>query len=396
MTRFVSKQGPPGLLRLCVVFHESEALGAGRSELNCLPDLQELGWTATGWFPGEGELVEEEPGALAARIVEDKPIAYSARGWRAAPGVVPRALRTPGYLRSFRRALLAHRPHVVHVNTLRALPEASIARTLGIPVVVHVHELPDAGVKSAAVLRWAAQAGDVLVAVSGAVATRLRPYAGATPLLVVHNGIEPLDIERKAKRGTVGTIATVARTKGTDVFLHAAELALARDSSLRFEHAGARGLDNDADFARRIDDQAARLADGVTMLGTRPAAELLARWELFVMPSRQDSFPLAVLEAMSVGVPVIASSVGGIPEQLMHLETGVLVPSGNAVELADWIVRLHGDAPLRRKLAKAAAARVRSEFTTSAQALGLHRAYLAALNLRHAPPPVRRATLEAL
>jgi glycosyltransferase involved in cell wall biosynthesis len=394
----VSGLGPPGLLRLCVVFHESEALGAGRSILNCLPELQGLGWTATGWFPGDGDLVDEAADRLAARIVEQKPIAYSARGWRADPGVLPRAARTTPYLRAFRRALLSNRPHVVHANTLRSLPEATVARTLGIPVVVQVHELPEEGAKATVTLRWAARVADVLVAVSNAVAARLRPHAGRTPLITVHNGIQPYSTERRPEPGLVGTIGTVAWTKGTDVFLEAAEIALRRNAGLRFEHAGPRGLDNDVEFGRRADALARRpsVAEGVQMLGPQPAGDLLQRWELFVLPSRQDSFPLVVLEAMSAGLPVIASAVGGVPEQVAHLESGILVASESPTELSDWILRLHEDAELREKLGGAAAVRVREDFTPARQALGLHRAYLAALNLRHAPPPVRRATVEAL
>src|SRR5919106_834040 len=129
---------PPGFLRLLVVFHESEALGAGRSMLNALGPLAAYGWTASGWFPGEGPLLHEASGAIAVRALRPKPIRYSLRGWRAHPGLVSRVRETPAYLRAFRRALLQIRPHVVHANTLRSLPEARIARQLGLPVVLHV------------------------------------------------------------------------------------------------------------------------------------------------------------------------------------------------------------------------------------------------------------------
>jgi glycosyltransferase involved in cell wall biosynthesis len=393
-----SEPGPPGLLRLCIVFHESEALGAGRSVLNSLPELQELGWRASGWFPGSGALIDEAAGLLAASRVESKPIAYSARGWRAAPGIRSRVTRTPRYLREFRRALLSTRPHVVHINTLRALPEAYTARALGIPVVLHVHELPDAGMKSTAALRAAALTADVLVAVSDAVASRIRGHVGRTPVVVVANGVPPLRVERAPIPGTVGTIGTIARTKGTDVFFEAALIARAESPDLRFEHVGHRMLDNDAEFATLVDELAASpaLEGSARLLGPQPAAVALARWEIFVLPSRQDSFPLASLEAMQAGLPVIASDVGGIPEQITHLQTGILVRPEDPKALADWIVRLHREPDLRQTLGDAAAERVRTAFTPERQARGLHRAYLAALNLKHAPPPVRQATLEAL
>jgi glycosyltransferase involved in cell wall biosynthesis len=306
--------------------------------------------------------------------------------------------RTPGYLRDFRRELLRTRPNVVHANTLRVLPEAAVARSLGIPVVVHVHELPDPGAKASLALKWAGKTADVIVAVSNAVAERLAPHVGGTPVLVVPNGVPPLGVERRPEPGLIGTVGTICNTKGTDVFLRAAAIARRQVPELRFEHVGQADLDNDRNFTQRVEELAAvpELAGGLRMLGRQPAADVLARWETFVLPSRQDSFPLASLEAMQAGLPVVASAVGGLPEQIDHLETGVLIPSERPDELAHWIVRLHREPELRDRLGRAAAERARVGFTIDAQVRGLHRAYLAALNVKYAPPPVRASMLEAL
>src|SRR5215218_3281829 len=127
---------PPGLLRLFVVFHEPEALGAGRSVLGALEALAAYGWTTSAWVPGDGPLLAEGRPLLASVAMREKPLRYSLRGWRADPGAAQRLRATPAYLREMRRALLIARPHVVHVNTLRSLPEARVARALGLPVVL--------------------------------------------------------------------------------------------------------------------------------------------------------------------------------------------------------------------------------------------------------------------
>jgi glycosyltransferase involved in cell wall biosynthesis len=388
---------PPGFLRLFVVFHESEALGAGRSVLNALDPLRGYGWTPSGWFPGEGPLLDVAAEIIPAHALRSKPIRYSLRGWRASPGILSRVRDTPEYLRSFRRAVLLARPHVVHANTLRTLPEARIARRLGLPVVVHVHELPSPSVKRTLMVRSAASVADVLVVVSEAVADVVRPHAGTTPILVAYNGVARAAVTRGiSDSATVGTVGTVCRTKGTDVFLEAAALARTRCPELRFEHVGEHGLDDDLEFEKRVATLAAEtdVREAVSFLGRRDAAAELRRWEMFVLASRQDAFPLASLEAMSAGVPVIATHVGGLREQIEHLESGVLVEPESPGALSDWIVRLHRDPALREKLAAAAAARVEERFTTDLQAAVLHKAYLAALNLRHGPPPVRRRTME--
>ena len=398
--RDVSAGEPPhGFLRLLVVFHESEALGAGRSVLNALEPLTGYGWTASAWLPGDGPLLDEARGSIAAHASFPKPIRYSVRGWRSEPGFVPRLRRTPAYLRRFRDALLRLRPHVVHANTLRTLPEARVAKMLGLPLVLHVHELPPPSAKRTLALRAASGLADVFVAVSSAVADMLEPHAGSTPIVVARNGVRAPGVTREAAdEPVVGTIGTVCRAKGTDVFLEAVALAHRLRPDLRFEHVGQSGLDDDEQFADLVRARAEEpdVRDALDMLGRRPASDALAGWETFVLPSREDAFPLASLEAMAAGVPVIATSVGGIPEQIEHLESGVLVEPDRPHEVADWIVRLHDEPALRERLAAGAVARVRERFTVERQAERLHEAYLGALNLRHGPPPVRRRTLETL
>ena len=144
-------------------------------------------------------------------------------------------------------------------------------------------------------------------------------------------------------------------------------------------HPGYGFLSESSHFARAVREA------GLVFLGPNPEAM-----------DRLGGKRAAREEAMAAGVPVIATEVGGIAEQLTHLETGVLVPPDDPRALADWMVRLHEDPELRRRLSAAAAERVRERFTVDRQGALLHGAYLAALNLRHGPPPVRRRTLEAL
>jgi glycosyltransferase involved in cell wall biosynthesis len=382
-----------------VLFHESDLLGAGTAVLNAVGELEKLGWSVSGWIPGRGRLLEVATGSLAAVASGERPLAVSLRGWRDDPGVAARLRATPSYLASVRDTLLRLRPHVVHANTLRALPEALVARRFGLPLVFHVHELPPPTVKRAAALRLAAGLADAFVCVSEAVAAMVRAHAGRTPVVVARNGVDPA--QRLAAEGarpfTVGAVGTVSRLKGTDVFLRAARLVADRRPEVTFVHAGQSGLHRD----RGLDDElknllaAPPLASRAAMLGRREASEVLPGLDLFVLASRMDAFPLATLEAMAAGLPVIATRTGGIPEQIRHLEDGVLVAPGDADELAEWIVRLHDDAELRTRLAAAAARRVREEFTLARQAAQLHRAYLLALNRRFGPPAVRAAALRA-
>lgn len=384
----------PGVLRALVLFHEDQALGAGTSVLRVVPELAAYGWSVSGWVPGRGPLLDEAGERLETVASAERPLAVSLRGWREAPGVRARARATPAYVRALRATLLRVRPNVVHANTLLSLPEAAIARSYGIPVVTQVHEIPPPGLKRSSTVRLAARVSDVLVGVSDAVSEMLRPLAGRTPVLTVRNGV-PLAVapgSRGKRPFTVGTIGTVSRIKGTDVFAHAAAIACRQRPGMRFEHVGAPDLHRDPGLDEEISRLLTELPRGaLVMRGALPAQEVLPRWDAFVLPSRSEAFPLATLEAMSAGLPVVASTVGGIPEQIEHLVSGVLVPPGDADALASWLVRLHDDSDLRRRLGTTAAERARTSFTLRAQAEGLHRAYVTALDLRFGPSVVRRA-----
>lgn len=120
------------------------------------------------------------------------------------------------------------------------------------------------------------------------------------------------------------------------------------------------------------------VGDLVTFAGMRTnITALLPAFDIFVLPSLWEGLPIAVLEAMTVGVPVIATAVAATPEVVKDGETGLLVPPGHSEALAAAICRLVSDAGLRRRLAAAAAARVHG---ASGQEGAWVDAYLDAIN----------------
>ena len=387
---------PPGLLRVLVLFHEAEQLGAGNSVLGCVDRLERYGWALSGWLPDRGPLSAVAEERLRASAWAPRPFAFSVRGWGASPGVGARLRRSPAYLQEVRRALLRFRPHIVHANTLLTLPEATVARSLGLPLVIQVHEHPPAGRKRSVAVRAAARLADVLVGVSDATSAALRASAGRVPVRTVHNGVATNGsgrVEPRSTGCTIGTVATVSRTKGTDVFCRAAQLAAARRPGLRFEHVGAGDLHRDVGLDEELHaiGGSPELVTALVRRGRLPAQEALSGMDVFVLASRSEAFPLATLEAMAAGLPIIATAVGGVPEQLVHLESGILVPPEDPAAIADWIIRLADDAALRQRLGAAAADRARNLFTLDRQAAGLHGAYLTALVRRYGPPAARRA-----
>ena len=94
-----------------------------------------------------------------------------------------------------------------------------------------------------------------------------------------------------------------------------------------------------------------------------PVWPRLAAFDAFVLPSLWEGLPIAVLEAMAAGLPVVSTTVNGIPEAVEHEESGLLVPPGDPPALADAIERVAGDAELRARLGERGRRRYEQQFT---------------------------------
>lgn len=94
--------------------------------------------------------------------------------------------------------------------------------------------------------------------------------------------------------------------------------------------------------------------------------------DIYVHPAKEDNFPTTVIEALACGLPVVATSVGGIPEQIEDGKTGYLIPPGDTESMASTIIRLLEDEPLRMAMASAATESATSRFDQKDMA----RAYL--------------------
>jgi glycosyltransferase involved in cell wall biosynthesis len=123
------------------------------------------------------------------------------------------------------------------------------------------------------------------------------------------------------------------------------------------------------------------VSSAITFAGRLPEEETLAeiaRSDLLVLPSFMEGLPIVLMEAMAVGVPVIASRVAGIPELVEDGKTGLLFTPSNWDELASAIDRLLGDKALQAELADRAEEKVAAEFDTRKSAAELARLFTSA------------------
>ncbi|HEY1379494.1 MAG TPA: glycosyltransferase family 4 protein [Gemmataceae bacterium] len=143
--------------------------------------------------------------------------------------------------------------------------------------------------------------------------------------------------------------------KGTHVLIDAAKSVVECDPGVRFLICGDGA--SRPDLERQVRE--AGLENVVVFAGFRSDLDAwMPNADLFVLPSFNEGLPNVVLEACACGVPAVATAVFGTPEVLHDGVNGCLVPAGDAAALADRIVRLLGDAGLRRRMGDAGRARV--------------------------------------
>lgn len=157
-----------------------------------------------------------------------------------------------------------------------------------------------------------------------------------------------------------GTAANLEYWKGIDLLLEAGALA---KSPLRLEIYG------DGSLRGELEQQARRAGVEARFHGFVPdLRDRLGELDAFVLPSRADNLPVSILEAMSAGLPVIGTRVGGVPELIVEGETGLVVDPESPAALAGALDELAADPERRRKLGERGRERVAAEF--SAEEMG--------------------------
>ncbi len=369
---------------VAIVLHEGHVGGATNAVLRPLAALEAQGWSFCFWAPRPSAVADLLEARGYAVDGARRDLRYSWAALQEPPGPLARTASVPGYLQGFRRFLARTRPALVHANTILAIPEALAARAGGRPTLLHVHEmLGGPGRRNRAAMLLAGRV-DGVVAVSHACAAPLRAAGVRTGIVTAGVGPGPARrAPRRHRKVVVGMLGTVCERKGSDVFVAAAQAVLAARSDIELRIVGPLAPGADEAWARTVVARGERA--GVRWKGptTDPAAEL-ATWDVFVLPTRRDPFPLVVLEAMAAGLPVIASDVDGVPEQVDE-HSAILVAPGDAAALARAIGRLAGDQAGRLAMGRAGAARAATHFTPERNARELATAYewvLATASLR--------------
>ncbi len=259
------------------------------------------------------------------------------------------------------------------------LPIAGIlARLMGrwaaVPVVYTEHNLQE---RYHSLTRWANAAtygwNRRVLAVSAEVARSIERSGLllSTRVVTVPNGV-PVELVRSEAAAqsavraelnipnehlVVGTVAVFRSQKRLDDWLQVAARVAARRRDVTFLLVGGGPLE--AVIQTQI--AALGLAHRVRTPGFRPdGRRLMSLMDVYLMTSEFEGLPIALLEAMTLGKPVVSTSVGGIPE-VLKAGPGLLAPAGAIDRLSDCVLQLLDDAPLRARMGRMGADRVESK-----------------------------------
>ncbi len=271
-----------------------------------------------------------------------------------------------GGLREMAQFFRDNRFDVVHThNTYPHLYATLAARWAGVPVVVQTRHGQRAGHgwKSSLQYRWAAKGVDRIIAVSDD-AAGLCVSADKIPakkVTRIWNGIDLSQFRYTGPRDELVAIAVarLSAEKDFPTLLRAMALVLPRVPGLKLKLVG----DGPERAALEALTTELNLRHNVEFLGERrDVPELLTQAGFFITSSLTEGISLTLLEAMAVGLPVVATKVGGNPEIVVQGETGWLAPAANPKALADAIVRMCDEQGLWPTYGRAGCDRVAEHF----------------------------------
>lgn len=295
------------------------------------------------------------------------------------PGFLARALFVIPKAAAFARRMLRARVGHIHAHyaTHPALAAWAASRLSGIPYsfTVHAHDLYvnrtmlGRKIAEARFVRTISEHNRELIA-------ELYGEVAAAKTRVVHCGVNlerfrPAAAARNGHRFTIICVASLQEYKGHRYLLEALARVRARGIELRCLLVGDGELRGEIEAQREL----LGLGDTVALCGPQSAdavRDLLAAADAAVLPSvvtasgKKEGIPVALMEAMAMEVPVVASDISGVSELVEDGESGLLVPQRDPEALADAIARLAEDPGLRRGLGRCGRERVVAEFNLSA------------------------------
>jgi len=277
---------------------------------------------------------------------------------------------SPGIVRDLYRLMKQKNIHIVRTHRYRANLYGRLAALLsGVPVkIISLHDnyRKDLRLERRIVNKILLKATDKIVAVSESIRKDIIKYDGidSSKILVIPNGIDTerfnpegnfADIRKgfsiKESDIVLGFVGRVVPAKGLEYLIDALPFLKKEFKNIKLLITG------EGSTMERLKKKAKEnnVHDSIIFTGKRrDIPDILSCTDIFVMPSVAEGLPNALLEAMAMGKPIVATEVGGIPEVIKNRHSGFLVPPRNPEALATAIKDLISNEQLAAKMGQAA------------------------------------------
>jgi len=365
-------------------------LGGNQRYIGMLLNADGWGWRPALCCPGDGDLTKaaRESGA-EVHIVRQSPRLDRGRSALKGAGFVDKLLTAFAILSyniKLARALRRIGPDILQCHSTRNVVMTGLAAFLaGVPLVLFIK-----GEMNTPLLDRLAL---MLARTTIFLTDELRPpsrraikdkYPENSPTLPI--GIPMHDVDAAEHRVVTTPPAGITRERHTVSFVFAGWLVETKGIHRLIEafidvhgnHPNTRlliaGTSNDESYRRTLQGlvENSGVGDAVTFLGWRDdILDVIAASDVYVLPSFTEGVPRSIVEAMALGKPVIATTVGGIPSLLGQGEFGILCPPDDASSLASAMSRMVQDDRLGRDIGLAARKAARNRYTFQAHLVGL-------------------------
>ena len=272
-----------------------------------------------------------------------------------------------------RQAALVHAHVASHGSFWRKSTFLTLARIFRVPTILHLHASQirdfyerDCGPFRRRVIRHVLEHASTVIVLSNRLQAYIATIAPRATTATIHNFVEISRFETEAKRASVKRSSSmllflgfISHRKGIYDLIRALPAISRSIPEVRLVAAGT----GDIDVVRRSAIELG-VEKHVLLPGYVSGPEkfrLLAEAAIYVLPSYNEGVPISILEAMSVGLPIVTTPVGGIPDVIRSGEEGFLVAPGSIDELARRIIQLLSDEGLRKRMGENARRRLRTE-----------------------------------
>lgn len=339
--------------------------GAGKWLLNLLQNYDRSKLDMIIAVP-EGSILKAEIDELGIRAIEIK-------------GIGDKSLDMNS-INAFYKLFRAEKPQIVHTHA--SLSARAAAKLAGIKAIIHTKHCldnPKTGIKKLISASINKQLSSKIIAVSKAVRQNLLESGIPDSMIrVIYGGVDKLErlspeeineIKRTYGIGekdlVYGVVARLAEVKGHKYLIEAAELVLKSNKNIKFVIAGTGPLE--AQLKQSVADKG--LEQSFVFTGfIRDIGCIYNILDVNMICSVSEALCLSLIEGMSIGKPMIGSNVGGVPEIIKHMETGLLVQPRNPEELAKAILELAENDELRNTMGANAIKLMQEKFSASVMA----------------------------